>query len=133
MTNQALAVPWALRALGEPRHRLPSIILAASIAALALIGTAEAKTQCSVAAGPGGYWSWRMIDDRKCWYEGKPMLSKSLLEWPADTAAPPDTKAELASAPPPDRRNPMNAQARELDDSNTFDALWRDRIEGSRR
>ena len=33
------------------------------------------------------YWSYRLIDGRKCWYEGKPMLSKSLLHWPAAQTA----------------------------------------------
>jgi hypothetical protein len=131
MTKQVLAVPWPLRATGEPRHRLPSILLAAFIAGLFIAGAVEAKQQCSVSAGKG-YWSWRMIDGRKCWYEGKPMLSRAMLEWPANATAQPDSNAELASAPPA-RRDPMNAQARELNDSNTFDALWRDRIEGSRR
>jgi hypothetical protein len=129
MTNQALAVPWALRALSEPRHLLPLIVLAASIAA---IGTAEAKQQCSVTAGSHGYWSWREIDGRKCWYEGKPMLSKALLEWPARASAQPDADA-VASAQPQAHRDPMNAQARELSEPDTFEALWRDRIEGSKR
>jgi hypothetical protein len=132
MTKQDLAVPWRLRVTGEPRHLLPSILLAGFIAGLAIAGAVEAKQQCSVSAGSQGYWSWRMIDGRKCWYEGKPMLSRAMLEWPANATAQPDSNAELASAPSA-RRDPMNAQARELDDSNTFDALWRDRIEGSRR
>ena len=70
-----------------------------------------------------------MIDGRKCWYEGKPMLSKSLLEWPAETPAQPDSDRELASAPSEKHRDPMDAQARAPDDSDTFEALWRDRIE----
>jgi len=147
MTKQALAVPWPSQAVGEPRHRLPSIVLAASIAALSIVGAAEAKQQCSVSAGKG-YWSWRMIDDRKCWYEGKPMLSKAMLEWPAESAAQPDTKADTASVAPERRRpesqhaeslhaeshgDPMDAQAYAPAVSPTFEALWRDRIEGSRR
>src|SRR5215472_12693380 len=116
MTKQALAVPWPLRAKGVPRHRLPSIALAAFIAGFAIAGTVDAKQQCSVAAGKHGYWSWRMIDDRKCWYEGKPMLSKALLEWPAEGAEQPDTKAETATAAPEIQRSeshsdPMDAQA----------------------
>jgi hypothetical protein len=105
----------------------------ALLGAIALVGlaTAQAKQQCSAAAGHKGYWSWRMIDDRKCWYEGKPMLSKTLLAWAHEAPA---VKAEaddaVASAAPAIRRNPMDAQARVRDDeSSTFDALWRDRIE----
>jgi hypothetical protein len=133
MTNQALAVCWAVRPHGEPRHGIPAIILAVSIAALAVVGTADAKQQCSVAAGSGSYWSWRMVDGKKCWYEGKPMLSKAMLEWPAEATAQPDATADVANAQPRMRRDPLNAQARELDNSDTFEALWRQRIEGSRR
>lgn len=151
MTKQALAVPWPLRITGEPRHRLPSILLAAFIAGLAIAGAVEAKQQCSVSTGKHGYWSWRMIDGRKCWYEGKPMLSRAMLEWPAERAAQPDIRADTKSAAPESRRtesrraesqrsesrrpeshgDPMDAQAYAPADSSTFEALWRDRIEGS--
>jgi hypothetical protein len=103
------------------------------------VATATAKQQCSASAGAHGYWSWRMIDDRKCWYEGKPMLSKSLLEWPARQArqaVKPDEEEEIASAVTEKPANPMDAQARATDsdssarmnDTATFDALWRARV-----
>jgi hypothetical protein len=143
MTNQALAVPWPPCALSEPRSRLPTIAFAASVAALFIVGTAEAKQQCSVSAGSQGYWSWRMIDDRKCWYEGKPKLSKALLEWPAETevqpdtrkntAAQPETRKNTANAVPDTHGDPMDAQAYAPAESTSFEALWRDRIEGSRK
>ena len=47
----------------------------------------HAKQQCSAAMPPnpqGQWWSYRIIDGRKCWYAGKPMLSKALLEWPME-------------------------------------------------
>ena len=169
------------------------MLLAAFIAGLVIAGAVEAKQQCSVSAGSHGYWSWRMIDGRKCWYEGKPMLSRAMLEWPAESAAQPDTRADAASVAPERRRpesqraeseraesqraesqraesqraesqradsqraesqraesqraesqraesqraeshgDPMDAQAYAPADSQTFEALWRDRIEGSRR
>jgi hypothetical protein len=114
---------------------IPSLALGACLAALSMVGmaSAEAKQQCSVAAGAQGYWSWRMIDERKCWYEGKPMLSKSMLEWPAETPAQPDPDKGSASAPPEKHGNPLDAQAYAPADSVTFEALWRDRIEGNRR
>jgi len=73
-----------------------------------------------------------MIDGRKCWYEGKPMLSKAMLEWPAKAATQPDTQKDTASAAPESHSDPMDAQAY-APDSSTFEALWRDRIEGSRQ
>ena len=102
------------------------------------MATATAKQQCSasVPSGAPGYWSWRMIDGRKCWYEGKPMLSKSSLEWPARPAVKPGVEEEVASAATEKPGNPMNAQARAIDtdararmiDTDTFDALWRARV-----
>jgi hypothetical protein len=66
--------------------QIPSIALAAFIATLISVGMpiAQAKQQCSASmpSTPQRWWSYRFIDGRKCWYKGKPMLSKSLLEWP---------------------------------------------------
>jgi hypothetical protein len=144
MTKQALSASWLLRATGEPRHRLSSILLATFVAGLVIAGAVEAKQQCSVSASKQGYWSWRMIDGRKCWYEGKPMLSKAMLEWPAESAAQSDVKADTANVARESRNvesqrgleshgDPMDAQAYAPTVSLTFDALWRDRIEGSRK
>jgi hypothetical protein len=73
-------------------RKRPSIALAAWIATLLSVGmpNAQAKQQCGAATpsnAHGRWWSYRLIDGRKCWYEGKPMLSKSLLEWPEETSA----------------------------------------------
>lgn len=97
------------------------------------IPTAQAKQMCSASpSNQHGYWSWRLIDGKQCWYEGKPMLSKSLLEWPARTSAQPNSdransdrerKTSLPERQPPG--NPMDSQARAPDDGDTFDARWR--------
>jgi hypothetical protein len=34
-------------------------------------------------AARSAHWSYRIVDGRKCWYEGRPMLPKSELRWPA--------------------------------------------------
>jgi hypothetical protein len=39
------------------------------------------KIECRAAAGRGGHWAWRIIDSRKCWYEGKAGMSKDNLRW----------------------------------------------------
>jgi hypothetical protein len=36
---------------------------------------------CQTSAGRNGYWAWRIIDGRKCWYEGKTGMSKDNLRW----------------------------------------------------
>jgi hypothetical protein len=109
--------------------QIPSIALAAFIATLVSIGmpTAHAKQQCSASmpSNQQRWWSYRLIDGRKCWYEGKPMLSKSLLEWPTQASAQLDPKGELTSADKPN--DPLNSQAW-ASDSDSFEARWRDRV-----
>ena len=111
------------------RNETPLIAFAACIAALSSIeiSAAQAKQTCSAAmpSNPHGYWSWRLIDGRKCWYEGKPSVSKSLLEWPTQASAQPDPNEEVARVTPEKSGNPLDSQARAPDDADTFEARWR--------
>jgi len=125
MTDQhALSrLPQSVSALkiGKP---FPSIVLAACIAALSSIGmpAAQAKQQCSPAmpSNPQGYWSWRLIDGRKCWYEGKPGLSKSLLEWPKETSEQPGSSREVTGGVTEKPGNPLDSQAEGSDTLSRF-------------
>jgi hypothetical protein len=118
------------------------VVFAACIAALMPAGVANAKAmECSVArpSSAQGYWSWRLIDGRKCWYAGKTMISKSLLQWPAKASV--QAKADRAPArvtvvpvtvvpvtvATEKRSDPRDAQARMLDYANSFEARWRAR------
>src|SRR6202163_1641453 len=75
--------------------QIRTISIVAFMAPLSVLGTvllfgmdaAEAK-QCSVAlpSNPKGHWSYRLIDGRKCWYEGENNFPKSLLQWPEQTS-----------------------------------------------
>jgi hypothetical protein len=113
------------------------VLLAACVAALAPTGGANAKAvECSVArpSHPQGYWSWRLIDGRKCWYPGKTMISKSLLQWPAKVSvqAKADPKPVPVTVVPVtvvtgNLSDPLDAQARMLDYANSFEARWRAR------
>src|ERR1700756_848607 len=98
------------------RKQLPSIALAACFVTLLSVEmpNAQTKQQCSAAmpSNPQGrWWSYRLIDGRKCWYEGKPMLSKSLLEWPEEASAPPSSSREPASVVTEKSGNPLDSQA----------------------
>jgi hypothetical protein len=113
------------------------VFFAACIAALMPTGVANAKAmECSVArpSSPQGYWSWRLIDGRKCWYAGKTVISKSLLQWPAKASV--QAKADPKPVPvtivpvtvvTEKRSDPLDAQARMLDYANSFEARWRAR------
>jgi hypothetical protein len=107
--------------IGKP---FPSIALAACVAALSSIGmpVAQAKQQCSPAmpSNPRGYWSWRLIDGRKCWYEGKSGLSKSLLEWPKATSKQPGSSSEVTGAVSEKPGNPLDSQAEGSDILSRF-------------
>src|SRR5260370_40654275 len=97
------------------RKQLPSIALAASFVTLLSTGTpnAQAKQQCSAAmpSNPQGHWwSYRLIDGRKCWYEGTPMLSKSLLEGPKEASAHPVSGREVTRGVTENTGNPSDAQ-----------------------
>src|SRR5271167_1875936 len=92
-----------------------SITLATFLAALWSIEVpaVQAGQLCSAAmpSNPQGHWwSYRLINGRKCWYEGKPGVSKSLLEWPVEVSAPPASGEEVASTVPEKARNPLNSQ-----------------------
>lgn len=109
--------------------------LVACVAALAPVGAANAQArECSVVrpADAKEHWSWRLIDGRKCWYAGKTMISKSLLQWPAPPSVrqpPVQAKADATpvSIATEKRGDPMDAQARLLDYANSFEMRWRAR------
>jgi hypothetical protein len=115
---------------------LASITLAALLTALSSIevSIAQAKQQCSAASPSdphGQWWSYRLIDGRKCWYEGKPGLSKSLLEWPREVSTRPASSEEVKSAAPEKPRTPLdsqawapNSKAPAPSDPDTFEARW---------
>lgn len=85
-------------------------ILGAVMVTLCSATSAHAK-QCSAErpANARSYWSYRLIDGRKCWYEGRQMISKSLLHWSTPkTAQAAPAKSNVA---PASRRSLLDAQA----------------------
>jgi hypothetical protein len=109
-------------------HRLIFAACVVGVSPVAAVTTAQAK-QCKTErpSHARSYWSYRLIDGRKCWYEGKPMLSKSSLHWsPARTAKADDPEREpiLRAS----RYNFLDAQASIPDDSDSFERRWRSRF-----
>jgi hypothetical protein len=45
------------------------------------VATRSSGIACHASPGSGGNWTWRLIDGRKCWYEGRPDISKDNLRW----------------------------------------------------
>ena len=98
-----------------------------------LIGmqTAQAK-ECSAAmpSHPQGHWSYRLIDGRKCWYEGENNFPKSLLQWPEQNSAlsafgkaERDPKEQPLA--PVTQTERLRAESNNLPDFESFEARWR--------
>jgi hypothetical protein len=60
-------------------------LFAATVFLLFMIFTRAAGAEvCSASRGHDGvWWSYRIIDQRKCWYRGRPGRSKNALRWTA--------------------------------------------------
>lgn len=112
--------------------RFPLFFLAASIAGVSssvvLSTTPVQAKQCSSErpANARSYWSYRLIDGRKCWYEGKPLLAKSSLHWPSARAQQAHNDREPIL--PENYYNLLDAQASVPDNSEGFEAHWRTRF-----
>jgi hypothetical protein len=114
-------------------------VLPFALVIIAGMQTAQAK-ECSVAlpSSPQGHWSYRLIDGRKCWYQGENNFPKSLLQWPEQASAlsafgkaeaTPDegllrsatqTTSEKANGKPD-----ADGCCKTLKDSESFEARWR--------
>jgi hypothetical protein len=89
--------------------------LIAVLISCALIDVARGGdlVECEPQRVTGGYWAYRIIDGRECWYQGQPGKPKNELFWarapsarqPMDheaetQAEPPDPSSRLMAAPP---------------------------------
>ena len=137
---------------GETSHLLLGSVMArqirlaacaACIAALLPVGAPTAQAIQCLAAAPSNtqkHWTYRLIDGRKCWYEGRSMISRSLLQWPPQAPAVQSTSGKAPApgkAPTSDEApikiltvksiNPLDARASVTDDSDDFESRWRAR------
>jgi hypothetical protein len=96
--------------LGLRTGRDARVIKASSsiAAALLLISSGASATECQSSPGHDGkWWSWRIVDSKRCWYQGSPGRSKDLLQWakhsppPVVTSPPVVTRPETGDSPPP--------------------------------
>ena len=65
------------RGAGSVTRAGPSIAVA-----LLLISSGASATECQSSPGHDGkWWSYRIVDSKRCWYQGRPGRSKDLLQW----------------------------------------------------
>src|SRR2546423_1842381 len=109
--------------------QVPVIARILPMGIMLLIGmqAAEAK-QCSAAepSNPQKHWSYRLIDGRKCWYEGENNFPKALLQWPEQSST---LSAFGKIAPSPEdlatQTVSPSAEPNNQSDSESFEAKWR--------
>jgi hypothetical protein len=107
-----------------------ALVLPVGMLLLAGMPTADAK-QCSATmpSSPQGHWTYRLIDGRKCWYEGESKISKSLLQWSAPA------QIRIARLRRDEKRLPGETPAvspttdtpnnKQISESESFEARWR--------
>src|SRR3954451_20054057 len=104
--------------------RISSVALAACIVTvLPIVAPTAAEAKQSSIARPldpqGHWWSWRLIDGRKCWYEGRTAISTSLLQWSG-----PATPISVLTEKP---KKLLDSISSLPDDAYSFESLWRAR------
>ena len=69
---------------------------------LLLISSGASATECQSSPGHDGkWWSYRIVDSKRCWYQGRPGRSKDLLHWAKQSPPPVVTGADPGDSPPP--------------------------------
>ena len=73
--------------------------------ALLLISSGASATECQSSPGHDGkWWSYRIVDSKRCWYQGRPGRSKDLLQWakqsPPQVVTRPDSPRPAPPVPP---------------------------------
>jgi hypothetical protein len=70
--------------------------------ALLLISSGASATECQPSPGHDGkWWSYRIVDSKRCWYQGSPGRSKNLLHWAKQSPPPVVTRPDPGDSPPP--------------------------------
>jgi hypothetical protein len=107
-----------------------AVVLPVGMLLLAEIQTADAK-QCraTMPSNPQGHWTYRLVDGRKCWYEGESKISKSLLQWSAPahirSARLRRDEKRLPAETPTVSKNTETPNNTQISESETFEARWR--------
>jgi hypothetical protein len=90
--------------------------------------SAPIECRAELPSGAKEYWSWRILDGKRCWYPGRPGMSKDNLRWPQSEPPreevvqidPPEELRNHYSQPKNDGPNVSQPDDREL----TFAERW---------
>src|SRR5258705_7543318 len=81
---------------------------------LAWSATASSAVECraELPSARTDYWSWRIIDGKRCWYPGRPGMSKDKLQWPRSAQEPYREQNEVVQ--PKNERDRFQPKVEEL-------------------
>src|SRR5262249_52761438 len=72
-----------------------------AVALLLISSAANATESQSSPAHEGKWWSYRIVDSKRCWYQGRPGRSKDLLQWAKQSPPPVVTRTAPGDSPHP--------------------------------
>jgi hypothetical protein len=67
--------------------QISTIILALLVLGMSMYSAESKQCFAEMPSDTAHHWSYRLIDGRKCWYEGENNFPKALLQWPEQTKA----------------------------------------------
>lgn len=109
-----------------PCEAAMKLFLILGVILLASASNAQAiDCSTSLPAARSGYWSYRIIDGRKCWFEGRSTIPKSSLRWAKRSFS--DAHAKMPAANRPEFTDPEDGSCcwPPLSNSDNFDSRWR--------
>lgn len=103
------------------------MLLAANVLLVADLAHGRDVVECSDERGGGnaGYWSWRELEGRKCWYVGRPGKPKTELYWGRSIPLRTSVKARRPQADAEASQTSVEPAA-VLVERGAFDRAWND-------
>jgi len=80
--------------------------------------TAAIECKAATPSAAKEYWSWRLIDGKRCWYPGRPGMNKANLRWSQSERAPEQVEVD----PPEELRNHYSQPQYDLPNSSPPEA-----------
>ena len=101
-------------------------VLAVPIVLASWATMASAAIECRAEVPPAAreYWSWRIIDGKRCWYPGRPGMNKANLRWPPLQPPPDEVSPTEGLRQGEDAENVRNTYRSE-DQELPFAERWR--------
>jgi hypothetical protein len=107
------------------------ILLALPLLGMSMYSAESKECVAEKPSRPPHHWSYRLIDGRKCWYEGENNFPKALLQWPEQTKA---LSAFDQAEPPKERAQAVIPQSDPRNEApESFEDRWGPLEAGKRR